>query len=374
MIDKATQYLKLLTGEQNKATMIKYATYAIIVITILSIIFYVRTKINLNDANCSNLNSLYKEFPTLSSINPQETEYQHDLRDYYVKTAYNCCCGGKFKNDYVNTCALKACIKQGARCLDFEIYSVKNKPVIAASSVNDFDIKEMYNSVDFSEAIDIINNNAFSGSTCPNSYDPLILHFRIMSENKEIYNQMADTIYKTLGPKLLGKDYSYQYSGYNLGVIPLEILMGKVIIMIDKTNPLFESTPLAEYCNIATNSIFMRASRDYDIKYTPDMQELIEYNKKHMTLSMPDLGPNDTNVSAALHFKYGVQFVGMCFQNFDSNMEYYDILFDKTGHAFILKPEALRYIPVTIPAPKKQDPALSYSTRPVKTDYYEFNV
>ena len=31
---------------------------------------------------------------------------------------------GSYKNDYVNLCALKSCIKQGARCLDFEIYSV----------------------------------------------------------------------------------------------------------------------------------------------------------------------------------------------------------------------------------------------------------
>ena len=35
------------------------------------------------------------------------------------------------KNDFVNICALKNCIKQGARCLDFEVYSCTTMPAIA---------------------------------------------------------------------------------------------------------------------------------------------------------------------------------------------------------------------------------------------------
>ena len=66
----------------------------------------------------------------------------------------------------------------------------------------------------------------------------------------------------------------------------------------------------------------MRALRDYDVKYTPDFKELVNYNKKHMTLSMPDLSSSDKNVSAALHMKYGCQMVVMCYQNFDQNLEF----------------------------------------------------
>ena len=51
---------------------------------------------------------------------------KYNLRDYYIKTAYNCCCGGEFKNDYVSTDALKKCISQGARVLDFDIYSIND--------------------------------------------------------------------------------------------------------------------------------------------------------------------------------------------------------------------------------------------------------
>ena len=49
--------------------------------------------------------------------------------------------------------------------------------------------------------------------------------------------------------------------------------------------------------------------------------------KKNMTLSMPDLSAYDTNPSAALNFGYGCQWVGMCFQNFDANMEFYSLFF-----------------------------------------------
>jgi len=93
-----------------------------------------------------------------------------------------------------------------------------------------------------------------------------------------------------------------------------------------------------------------------------------------MTFCIPDLSPYDTNFSAATAMKYGCQWIGMNFQNFDSNMEYYDLFFDKTGSAFVLKPENLRYVPATIPNPTPQDPNNSYTTRNVSSDYYSFSI
>ena len=40
-------------------------------------------------------------------INGEEIEYNYKLKDFYIKTAYNCCCNGSFRNDYVDLCALK---------------------------------------------------------------------------------------------------------------------------------------------------------------------------------------------------------------------------------------------------------------------------
>lgn len=358
-----------------------YAGIIVVVILLALVITYVVRQVKLDKENCKRIDALYTDFPIISSINPNQTEYQFMLRDYYVKTAYNCCAGGKYKNDYVNTCALKACIKQGARCLDFEVYSVNGKPVVATSSVPSVDVKETYNSIDFTEAMNVVNEYAFSGSTCPNPKDPLILHFRIKSEHADICDKMSTTLYDTYGKssRLLDKAYSNQYTidgnSYNLGAVPLPLLMGKVIIIIDKgASTVFEGTKLNEYCNIASSSTIMRSIRNNHLVNITSMDDEIEFNKKNMTITMPDIGPNDTNISPTVHFSYGVQFVGMCFQNYDANLESYNLKFDEIGHAFILQDPKFRFVPVTIAPPTPQKAEMSYANRKVSSDYYSFNM
>ena len=320
-------------------------------------------KLYLDSANCSNIEAIYKTPTLITDVNLTNPTNQYLLRDYYIKTAYNCCASGKNKNDFVNVCALKNCIKQGVRALDFEIYSVSNKPVIAVSSVTSYNIKESYNMVPFDDAMNVVENYAFAGSNCPNPNDPLILIFRIKSDNKTIYDLMAKSIYNRLENRLLGKKYSYESNGYNLGSIKLSKLMNKVIIIVDKANPLFIDTLLNEYVNMASNTPFMRTLRFNDIKYTPDAEELTNFNKQNMTLALPNISANVENYSPALVQAYGCQFIGMSFQNFDDKMEFYALLFDQAGSAFILKPERLRYVEVIIPAAELAPEQVSLAPR-----------
>ena len=359
----------------SESKMAKYVVLGLCAMMILLMIFWLYNKSTLNQANCTAMDKLYPNAAKIHSFNPDNEDFQHNLRDYYIKTAYNACSAGQFKNDFVNICALKNCIKQGARCLDFEVYSVDNEPVIATSSVDDFSVKETYNSVPVGDAFNIIRDYAFSGSTCPNPADPLIIHLRIMSNNQTIYSKMAKMLETSLSNRLLGPKYSYENHGKNLGAEPIKNLRGKVILIVDRSNPLFEQTDLDEYVNQASNSIFMRGVRYSDgVKYTPDMDELIEFNKKCMTIVMPDVSGSDSNFAASLSIKCGCQFNAMSFQNFDANMEYYDMLFDSTGSAFILKPEALRFVPLTVPAPDPPNPEYSYKQRDTSTDYYSLTI
>jgi hypothetical protein len=382
------QMKNMLNAMTTSENMVRNIVIFIIIIIIIGISLYISGKMSYEKTKCNDLSTIYDDMGKVASINPDGDGFKdYKLRDFYIKTAYNCCALGNFKNTFVSTCALEQVIRQGVRCLDFEIYSVHDKPVIAVSSLSSYDIKESFNSVDFSDAMNVVNNKAFSSQYCPNSNDPLILHFRIKSSRPELYKQMSDTLYQTLENRLLGSDYSYEFHGNNLGNIELSDLysynnqgdkktlgQGKVIIIIDKSNGMFETTGLDEYVNIASNSVFMRALNNYDVKFTPDFSELIDFNKKNMTLSMPDLSVNDANVPASLHMKYGCQMVGMCYQNYDNNLEFYESFFAENGHAFVLKPENLRYVQVTIPAPTPQNPKLSYANRPVKSDYYSFNI
>lgn len=352
----------LLSGYSNSDNITKIMI-VLMGFIFFSIFFWLYTKLSLDEKNCNNITTLYDDFPLIRSINPENPIYLYKLRDYYIKTAYNCCSAGIFKNDFVNVCALKSCIKQGARCLDFEIYSVNNIPSIAISSKINYSEKGSYNSVAFADAMQIISTYAFSGNTCPNPNDPLILHFRIMSGNVDIHNQMAMILYNTLEDRLLGKKFSYENDGINLGDYQLSRLMGKVVIMVDKSNPLFTTSALYEYVNIASKAPFLRALRYSDVLYSPDTKELTGYNKQNMSIVLPDVSSKNKNYSPSLAMSYGCQMIGMSFQNFDANMEYYSQMFDDTGSAFILKDEKYRYIPIFIPIPEVNPPSWSYRPR-----------
>lgn len=359
---------------ENK-TIVKIIIYSIIALNIIGLFVYIYRKSSYLSRHCNDINQIYTDIGKVASFNMTASENQGMcLRDFYVKTAYNCCAIGGFKNTYVSTCALKQIIRQGVRCLDMEIYSLDGKPVVAVSSLNDYNFKQSFNSIPLLDVMNVINNYAFSGGTCPNPNDPLVIHFRLKTDHNDTIGKISDAIFMTVHNRLLGKDYSYEYQGNNLGAVEMKDLMGKVIIAVDKDNKKFLSTSLDEYVNICSNSMFMRALRNHAVKYAPDMSELIEYNKKNMSITMPDLSGSDKNSPASLHLKYGCQFVGMNYQNYDSNLEFYETMFAEGKSAFVLRPENLRYVPVTIQKPPPQNENLSYATRSVKSDYYNFKI
>jgi len=369
-IDNTIKYLTSLK-EDFVAKMI-FFIILLIIITMLCYVFYMR---RLEASECSFMDSLYSKLDgNIRSINSSDPQFAYTLKDYYIKTAYNACSGGSYKNDYVDICNLKNVLKQGVRGLDFEIYSINDEPVVATSTNNSYFIKETYNSVKFSEVMYTIQNYAFSTSTAPNPGDPIIIHLRIKSSNDKMYNNFAN-IFKSYNSLLLGKDYSYENHNTNLGDAPILTLLGKIIVIVDRSNISFmQSTDFQEYVNMTSNSIFMRALHYKDIKETPDVNELTEFNKKNMTIGLPDIGTNPPNMSGVLVRETGSQMVAIRYQQVDEYLEENKLFFDKNGYAFVLKPERLRYIPVTIPAPTPQKPELSYATRTISKDYYSFNI
>ena len=349
-------------GDLSRIDAISQIMIVLIAIIFFMIFWWCYNKLNLDKQNCKKIEKVFSKFPYISNINTSNPIFQHRLRDYYIKTAYNCCASGNYKNDFVNLCALKNCIKQGARCLDFEIYSIDNMPVIAVSTSDSFNMKESYNNVPFAKAMDVIATYAFSSGNCPNPDDPLILHFRIKSSSQDIQNAMAYALYNTLEDRLLGPDFSYENNGLNIGALPLANITGKVVIIVDKSNPIFTETLFNEYVNLASNSAFMRGLRYKDVEFTPDKEELIFFNQQNMTICLPDLSAKNTNYSSPLAMTYGCQMIAMSFQNFDDNLKFYTQYFDDAGTAFVLRPERLRYIPVFIPIPPAQNPAVSSGT------------
>jgi hypothetical protein len=360
-------------SNMKETTAIFLMTIVTIIIVIIALIYYFYYK-SLRSKNCESMDYIYGNLNgKIRSIDSGEN-FNYTFKDYYIKSAYNCCSGGNYKNDYVDLCVLKDLLKQGVRGLDFEIYSINDVPVIATSTSDSYYVKETFNSVPFSDAMDVIQNYAFATASAPNSLDPIIVHLRIKSSNQTMFQNFAKML-EDYDNILLDKDYDSEYYGENFGDVELRKLLGKVVIIVDRTNTAFLECPeFYKFVNMTSNSMFMRALHYYDIKYTPDMNELIEFNKQNMTIGMPDKGANPDNPSSIVMREMGVQMLAMRYSKIDTNIEENDALFNENGYAFVLKPEKLRYIPVTIPKPPKQNPELSYATRTIQSDFYKFNI
>ena len=366
-----TDYLSAIKGldEDFQSYVIIAFTFIILIVFIGYVIYLTK----LNKGEVSYMNNLYSSVDgNIKSITSSDPDCSGNLYDYYIKTAYNACSGGSYKNDFVNINNLKAVIGQGVRCLDFEIYSIDNSPVVATSTSDSYYVKETFNSVPFGTVMDTINGYVFSGGTCPNPNDPLIIHLRIKSNNQKMYTNLA-TIFKSYPNLMLGKSYSFENSGKNLGATPLLTFKNKIILIVDKINNSFlHNEEFLEYVNLTSNSIFMRGYNYYNVKNSPDTQELTEYNKTGITIVFPDNGSAPGNPSGLLCRNYGCQMVAMRYQLVDNFLIENAGFFDQCGYEFCLKPAALRYQPVTIKAPTPQNPQYSYATRTVSTDYYSF--
>ena len=163
---------------------------------ILVFLFYIGSIVNIESKNLNHIKNLINNLDTNSynfgnlincdngsfyiknvKINNNDVSYNFKLKDYYIKTAYNACCTGRFKNDYLDLKALNNCEKNGVRALDFEIYSKNSEPIVGFSSSNSYHYKESYNDILLSNVISRINEKFVTNGEY-NEY-PLFLFFRI---------------------------------------------------------------------------------------------------------------------------------------------------------------------------------------------------
>ena len=127
-----------------------------------------------------------------------------------------------------------------ARCLDFEIYSLNNEPIISTSTSDDFTVKETYNFMSFYDAIQKIKTHHNTKNKSNNG--PLILLFRIKSLNSVIYNKMATILFENFYRKndydnsqLLPYEYNYTFNTdttVRLYTTELKVLKNKIIIAV----------------------------------------------------------------------------------------------------------------------------------------------
>lgn len=374
----STAAIRSVLTSQVTPMAIHWFGMAFVIVVLLWLITYLTTKINLGKTNCDIITEVNKK-STPTKINSSWTTSSSpdyagkNLRDFYIKTAYNCCASGQFKSDYVSMCALQNAIKQGARCLDFEVFCIDNIPCVGVSSIDLIGVKQSYNSLPVSQVLRELNNIAFSETAgiCPNPRDPLLLHFRIKTNNVNILNIMASEIAENLGDKLLPIEFMRECNGTNMTKRPIRDFIGRVVIMVEKSNSsntmpiLYQSKNMWELTNVTTNSVFIHSKRFMDIKNSNDLETVTNFNKENITLVLPDLSVSNANYVSTVPQAVGCQLMAMNFQNVDQNLLTYNELFEKRESAFVPKPNELIHVPIFIDKPTPLPSYMSFAAKQV---------
>ena len=354
-------------------SIIEIVTIIIVVSCIIGIMIYVAIKQTDQDRKCNNLKNLYPNQTTIRPVSESsqlsytigESEYDTRLTDMYIKSSYNSCSAGNYKDDWVSTCALNEVLKQGCRFIDFEIYSIDHKPVVATSTTTDYYTKETWNSIPFDNVTKIIKNNAFSSDFVVNNTDPLIVHLRFKSNDILMYNNLADIIIKDLDTYTLDNKYNCRYTGKGShpgnvleATFNSNVLKQKVIFAVDGTsNVTYQDTSFNEFVNLSTSctdkpNIVEKKLFTAD---NADSDDLIKISKHSEIIVLPDLNSSPVNIDCTSQskglFNSGCQIVAMCFQLKDKPLNNYIKFFDQpaiaTPCAFILKDTSLIDRPVT---------------------------
>jgi hypothetical protein len=262
------------------------------------------------------------------------------LNQFFIKTAYNCCCTGNFKNDYVDVCALKNCAHYGVRALDFQIYSLNNKPIVSASSVESTQYKEIYNSIGFYTAIHAVRKYFVDDQSNQNRKDPLFLIFRLYTINSEIYDMMAQALDEVYGYASPLSNMIYMLpSNVQLESVKLSDLFQKVVIIVDPSHGdpnKLKTSKLINYTSMVTgDSLSKHLYREKDLLarvYMSNKRVSDDYISNNLTILYPDIQQNKKNYdSISSGIFNNVSFIGMNFQSNDAFLKDYNGIFSQSA-------------------------------------------
>ena len=342
--ERALQLLDKLknTWDDTGNLQITLGLIIIIFIVAIALIFH---NLGLQEESCKKLDITYKTL-TNETYFRGSTVKQIDIFDasnstlinYHVKSAYNCCCGGEYRNNFVALCALEKCISNGCRFLDFEIYSYNNDPIVASSTSNNNFIKETYNALLLSDVLSFITENAFDTlkTNCYN--DPLILNFRVMSTNIAMLVKMGDLIEYYLD-RGVGSSFTLLPNYNESAILSMRMKeLRKKIIIICTCNPdnniinvNTKLVKLKKYRNLIGNGSNCYTYRYNDIVVKDGSFQLKEDTKSKFIIVLPNLDNSIKNFDSVSSFTNGCQAICMKHQNLDTNLIGYNNNFEDNG-------------------------------------------
>jgi hypothetical protein len=283
------------------------------------------------------------------------SDFNYSLSSYYILTASDCCLNAD--NTFVSLDSLKNVIAKGARCLDFQIFSIDNNPCVSySSSTDNYNWVNIRNYISFRDVMKTITTYAFQEATCSNFSDPLLIHLRVKSANSTMFSNLT-SIFSSYVNYMLNSQLNYTTNNpIDIPGMTLPTLRNKIIIIIDNTFPdVLEHKPIMEYVNIVSNKSFCQTMSFDQYKNTPDINQLIDFNKTGLCMVLPNIStgitPYPVSIDLSITNQGGVQMSGISFQNNNPNDYKF---FTDAKYAYVLKPESLRSTPPPTYAPTDQ--------------------
>ena len=349
-----------------------YITLAIVIFILLLLFSWVANRLSLKNRSCNKLRTYWPtltnttyflDATNLNTTNINASNVKQDsgfdtsnnkLINYHVKSAYNCCCGDGYKNNFVALCALEKCIAIGCRFLDFEIYSYNNQPIVAASTANSNYIKETYNSLLLEEVLTTIKDKAFTLTATNCANDPLILNFRVMSTNVTMLKTMGDLIEKYLNNS--DGAFALEMRKEQSLLFTQMTEFYKKVIIICEFNPLpsiidtnSELSSLRNNINLKAKGLNCNTFRYNQIASKKGSESFIDSTKTKYTIVLPNLDNSIINFDPALSFDTGCQAICMKHQNIDNNLLGYNALYKaKQNYSWFKKSFGLLNIDIPV--------------------------
>jgi Phosphatidylinositol-specific phospholipase C, X domain len=274
----------------------------------------------------------------------------HAIRQYCIKSSFNSALSGK----YISTDAIKYVLSRGCRFIDLEIFLIDDEAQVAYSDDPTFITVKSKNYVTLNSILQTLSVHAFSAPS-PNSSDPIFIQLRIKSKNSSIYNLVGMAISNYLSNKL--------YIGKVTGDTPLSKLMGKAVLIIDRTlSPDYKSNDLypkcsssdekeltekdycfklSQYVNIESGTSNLRRytyKNLLDQATTPPVLIDTEHSETDVSLFRL-VCPDDNDYRNPMYndflVNYGVQFISMKFYTLDSELKSYENFFLQHMTSFV---------------------------------------
>ena len=276
------------------------------------------------------INSIQKAFPDRSKLKSiefhsesgQEEEIdeiditKHKLCDVQICSSSKSYLLGRQLLDYGSSDMLIQVLKMGAKFMELDLFTNKHGEIIVTNGIRAGDWKLTLNSIPFLDICQKLANFVFNSDIMDNYQDPLILFLNI-NIKKDRCNEVADILTRNFRKFFLPSQFSMS-GKENILDLTLDKLLGKMIIM---TSGAIGNTELDNIVNLRLGDKLRRLY--FNELDGIDKNEMLQYNKHHLTIVHPPIGFRSINYNPEKAFEYGCQIVAMFFQRADDFLQEY---------------------------------------------------